>query len=128
MQHEQVHSLGRRFAHALADKDVPALESLLADPIDFRALTPKRAWEADDRNAVLEIMLGTWFAPEDEIEALLELNENDHVEDTAHVGYRFALNTPSGPHTTEQQAYYRVAGEQISYLRVLCSGFRPAAG
>ena len=127
-QHGWMHSLGRRFAHALADKDVPQLTELLADEVDFMALTPRRSWEADDRAGVLEILLGSWFEPQDKIEALLELNENDAVEDTAHVSYRFALQTPDGPHTTEQQAYYRVADQQISYLRVLCSGFRPALG
>jgi hypothetical protein len=123
-----MHSLGRRFAHALADKDVSQLNSLLAEDIDFKALTPKRSWEAANRAAVLDILLGTWFEPQDRIEALLVLNENDLVEDTAHVSYRFALTTPDGPHTTEQQAYYRAADEQIAYLRVLCSGFRPVLG
>jgi hypothetical protein len=127
-QHGRMHSLGRRFAHALADKDVPLLTELLAEDVDFMGLTPKRSWEAEGRDGVLEILLGTWFEPHDEIDALLELNENDAVEDTAHVGYRFALSTPDGPHTTEQQAYYRVADDQIAYLRVLCSGFRPAPG
>lgn len=123
-----MHSHGRRFAHALADKDVPLLTALLAEDIDFKALTPKRAWDASDRAGVLSILLETWFEPQDKIEALLELNENDVVEDTSHVSYRFALQTPDGPHTMEQQAYYRVADDQIAYLRVLCSGFRPVLG
>ncbi|WP_148044919.1 hypothetical protein [Nocardioides marmorisolisilvae] len=121
----EVHTLGRRFAHALADKDVPQLKQLLATDVDFRGLTPMKFWEAQDQDATIEIMLGTWFAPHENIDAILELNENDAVEDTAHVSYRFAITTPDGPHTAEQQAYYRTAGEQISYLRILCSGFRP---
>jgi hypothetical protein len=124
-QHGQMHSLGRRFAHALADKDVSQLSDLLADEVDFRGLTPRRSWEAEDRAGVLDILLGSWFEPHDRIEALLALKENDAVEDTAHVSYRFAIQTPDGPHTMEQQAYYRVANEQIAYMRVLCSGFRP---
>lgn len=123
-----MHSLGRRFAHALADKDAPRLNALLAEDLDFKALTPKRSWEAEGRAAVLDILLGTWFEPQDQIEAVLELNENDAVEDTAHVSYRFALTTPDGPHTMEQQAYYRVTQDRIAYLRVLCSGFRPVHG
>ena len=122
-----VHTLGRRFAHALADKDVAQLQQLLASDLDFRGLTPMRFWESHDQGEVIEIMLGTWFAPEENIDAILELTENDPVEDTAHVAYRFALTTPDGRHTAEQQAYYRTQGEQISYLRVLCSGFRPVA-
>lgn len=120
-----VHSLGRRFAHALADKDVAQLQQLFAADIDFRGLTPGKFWEADTHDQVIEIMLGTWFAPHEDIDAILELSENDAVEDTAHVSYRFALTTPDGPHTAEQQAYYRTQDDQIFYLRVLCSGFRP---
>ena len=68
---------------------------------------------------------GTWFAPDEHIDAILDLAENDAVEDTAHVSYRFAVTTPDGEHTAEQQAYYRTEGDQIAYLRILCSGFRP---
>jgi hypothetical protein len=120
-----VHTLGRRFAHALADKDVDQLTALLAPDVDFRGLTPKKFWEAEDNRALIEILLGTWFAPDEDIDAILELTENDSVEDTAHVSYRFAVTTPDGRHTAEQQAYYRAEGDQIAYLRILCSGFRP---
>lgn len=123
-----VHTVGRRFAHALADKDVAQLTSLLASDVDFRGLTPGKFWEAEDNAAVIEVMLGTWFAPDEHIDAILDLNENDSVEDTAHVSYRFAITTPDGAHTAEQQAYYRTEDEQITYLRILCSGFRPTAG
>lgn len=118
-------SVGHRFAQALATKDPAAISALLTEDVDFKALTPGRFWDAADPGATLEILLGTWFKPQDEIEEVLEVSEGDPVEDTAHVRYQFALTTPDGPHTAEQQVYYRVAGERISYLRVLCSGFRP---
>lgn len=118
-------SVGQRFAQALATKDSAAISALLTEDVDFKALTPGRFWDAADPESTLEILLGTWFKPQDEIEEVLEVSEGDPVEDTAHVRYRFALTTPDGPHTAEQQVYYRVAGERISYLRVLCSGFRP---
>ena len=38
-----------------------------------------------------------------------------------------AANHPQGPHAVEQQAYYRAAGDRISFLRVMCSGYRPLA-
>ncbi len=38
---------GERFAQALAAKDAGALSALLADRIDFQALTPGRHWQAD---------------------------------------------------------------------------------
>lgn len=118
-------SAGLRFAQALAAKDPAAISALLTADVDFKALTPGRFWDAVEPDATVEILLGRWFPPQDEIDELLEVSEGDPVEDTAHVSYRFALTTPDGPHTAEQQVYYRVAGERISYLRVLCSGFRP---
>ena len=44
------------------------------------------------------------------------------------MGYRFAITNPDGRHTVEQQAYYRTDGDRISYLRIVCSGYRPADG
>ena len=38
-----MHTLGRRFAHALADKDVPALNDLLASG-DTTTLEMRDAW------------------------------------------------------------------------------------
>lgn len=121
----RTHSLGSRFALALAAKDEAALTALLSESVDFKALTPRRAWEADNPASVLTVLLGTWFEPQDEITEVLDLSEGGDVADTQHVSYRFALRTPDGPHVAEQQVYYRSEGEQIGYLRVLCSGFRP---
>jgi hypothetical protein len=119
-------TLGRRFANALAAKDEAALTSLLAAGIDFKGLTPGRVWEAEDPAGVLDILLGSWFEPQDQITSVLGLAENEDVADTAHVGYRFALTTPEGGYVAEQQVYYRTQDEQITHLRVMCSGFRPA--
>jgi hypothetical protein len=117
--------LGADFAHALAAKDTTALTSLLAEHVDFRALTPRKFWEAEDPAGVIDVLLGNWFEPQDEITALLDMTE-DEVADTRRVGYRFALATPDGPHVAEQQAYYREEDGRIAYLRIMCSGFRPA--
>jgi hypothetical protein len=49
--------VGERFARALAAKDSGALCALLADPLDFQALTPGRHWQAGTgRQAVEEII------------------------------------------------------------------------
>jgi hypothetical protein len=48
------------------------------------------------------------------------------VADRDRVGWRFAVSTPDGPHLVEQQAYYSTPDGRISWMRVLCSGFRPA--
>lgn len=119
-------SLGHQFAEAIAAKDPEALTSLLAPGIDFRAVTPRRAWEETSATGVLDVVLGHWFDENDRIDALVQVTEGDDVEDTHQVGYRLAVTTPDGPHTVEQQAYYRTSGDRIDYLRVVCSGFRPA--
>ncbi len=117
---------GQRFARALAAKDHAAVLASLAPDVDFRGLTPNRAWEASTAEEVLGILFDSWFEDSDEVTGLLDVTAGSPVEDTEQVSYRLALSTPEGPHTAEQQAYYRSDGGRISYLRVLCSGFRPA--
>lgn len=117
-------SLGARLARALAEKDEAALRGLLADDVDFKGLTPGRLWEGSGPDDVVSVLLGSWFEPQDRVERVVEVVERPDVADTAHVGYRFDLATPTGGYVAEQQAYYR-GGEVIEHLRVLCSGFRP---
>lgn len=119
-------SPGARFAQALAAKDVHALRAVLTDDVDFLGLTPRRLWEGGSPDEVLEVLLGHWFEDEDRIDALEEVQEGEPVVDTAHVAYRLRITTPTGPHVAAQQAYYRADGDRIGYLRVMCSGFRPA--
>ena len=120
--------LGVRFAAALAAKDRGALTDLLAPEIDFKALTPRKFWEAGTPDAVLEVLFDNWFEEDDHIDQLLGTTNGTPVADTAHVGYQLSVTNPDGPHLVEQQAYYRADGDRISYLRVLCSGYRPVEG
>src|SRR5258705_13111236 len=63
--------VGERFAKALAAKDAEALRAVLADQIDFQALTPGRHWQANAPGVVIdEIVLGKWFEPGNDIQAL----------------------------------------------------------
>ena len=48
------HALGAEFAEALGRKDFDAVMALLDPSIDFRGLTPGRAWEASDADSVVE--------------------------------------------------------------------------
>ena len=41
----------------MAAKDAQALLDVLAPDVDFRGLTPNRAWEAGDAEALVEIIL-----------------------------------------------------------------------
>lgn len=117
--------MGERFARSLAVKDFDAVAGLLAEDVEFRALTPRRPWEADEPRAVLEI-LGTWFDEGDRIVSLDRL-ESDSFADRERVGYRFTVENEEGSFQLEQQAYLSLSDGRIAWLRVLCSGYRPVA-
>jgi hypothetical protein len=114
-----------RLARAIAAKDRSALLELLHVRVDFKGLTPGRFWETTSAKELIdEIIFGHWFEPDDRIEAV-ERIDTDTVADRHRVGYRFAVTNPSGRFTVEQQAYLMIEGGRITWLRILCSGFRP---
>jgi hypothetical protein len=119
---------GSAFARAVSSKDRGAVLDVLADDVDFRALTPGRAWEAGSATEVVDILFGSWFEPHDDVVGLIGVEDGEPVEDTRRVAYRFAVRTPDGDYTVEQQAYYRTEAGRIVHLRVLCSGFREVGG
>ncbi|MDQ6806760.1 MAG: hypothetical protein M3065_17775 [Actinomycetota bacterium] len=100
------------------------MAALLDSEIDFRGLTPSRSWEASGADAVLETVLGHWFEDSDEIEQVVSL-DTDAFADCQRVAYRFHVHNPDGEFVVEQQAYYTERDGQITWMRVLCSGFRP---
>ena len=115
---------GERFAQALGRKDQDALRELLADPIDFQALTPGRHWQAaTGRQVAEEIILGHWFDVGDDIRELCSV-ATGQVVDCEHVAYRLRVRTAGRDYLVEQQAYYRTEGPRITWMRVLCSGYQ----
>jgi len=121
-------SLAHRFATALAAKDAAALRSLFASEVDFRALTPGRAWEARTPDAVIdEVILGSWFEPGDVIRQV-ESVQHGQVGPRTRIGYRLRVESAGQAYTVEQQAYCDLSDGKITWLRVLCSGFVPVAG
>jgi ketosteroid isomerase-like protein len=116
---------GERFARALAAKDRAALCALLADPVDFQALTPGRHWQAaTGRQVAGEIILGRWFGTGDHILELLSVTTG-RVSEREHVAYRLRVRRSGHDYLVEQQAYYRTDGGRIAWMRVLCSGYQP---
>jgi hypothetical protein len=115
--------LGRAFAEALAHKRFDDAIALLAPEIEFRALTPRRGWEASVPEEVGEI-LRQWFKDTVEIEEVVAI-ETDSVADRRRVAYRFQGRDEDGPFAIEQQAYYSEQDGRIVWMRVLCSGYRP---
>jgi len=125
---ETAATAGERFARALAAKDAAALRAVLADPIDFQALTPGRHWQSSSPGAVVdEIVLGKWFEPSDEIQDLESVGSRE-LPGRAHVSYLLRVRNADGDHLVEQQAYYDTVDGQITWMRVLCSGYRPLGG
>ena len=117
-------SLGEDFARGLAAKDHDRVRQLLHTSLDFRAMTPGRIWEATTPGEVIDA-LNVWFDDGDVIEAL-ELLETDAFADRQRVGYRLRVQNADGEHLVEQQAYLSERDGQIGWLRIMCSGYRPA--
>ena len=118
-----VPALGRRFVEALATKDPGAIRAVLHPEIDFRALTPNRFWEAHDRGAVLDVLLGNWFPADTALDKLLLL-ETDTIADREQVRFRLRGRNRDGPMIVEQQAYLTDRDGLIGWMRVVCSGQR----
>ncbi len=114
---------GEHFARALAAKDSATLRSLIADTVDFQALTPGRHWQAATSSEVVDqIVLGKWFEPDDDIQRLESVSTNE-LPGREHVDYRLRVRNADGDHVVEQQAYYNTDGARITWMRVLCSGY-----
>lgn len=115
------------FVEAVVLRDFPRACRHLHPEIDFRAMTPKRVWEAESPAGVEEV-LRAWFEhPERNVERV-EPTEQATVEDTLRVGWRVHGSDADGPTVYEQQAYVREEDGQIVWLRVICSGPRPVRG
>jgi len=115
---------GTEYVNALAAKDFERVAELMDPEINFRAMTPRKFWEAGDPESVVSDVLTEWFDDSHEIEALERL-ETENVLDVEHVSYRLAVNSPDGSFIVDQQAYLKTSGERISWMRVMCAGKLP---
>lgn len=107
---------------AIVARDLARAAALLHPEIDFRAMTPNRVWEAEDRAGV-EGVLREWFEDPDEDVQGIEATEPISIEDTMRVGWLVRISDADGPHIFEQQAYVRERDAQIDWMRVICSGW-----
>ena len=117
-------SLGPELAHAIAAQDAGVLRGLLATPVTFRAVTPRRFWDAETAVGVADVILGGWFGPDKQVTDITSL-ATDCVGDVKKVSYRLGVDLASGPSVIEQVIYYSEADGKIIDLRLVCSGFRP---
>jgi len=116
-------TIGERFIRAVVTGDTEGARKLLAPDIHFRALTPAGLPEAENRDDVIATF-AKWFSPHavDEIVSV----DDDDLFGRNRVGYRIRWHGDGGGQfLTEQQAYYDVHAEQITWLHLICSGDRP---
>ena len=99
---------------------------LYLDPsVDFRGLTPNRAWEASSASELVsEVLLGQWLEESDVVEELVGF-ESGAFADREWIKYQIRGLNEDGPFIVEQQAYFSIQAGRITWMRVLCSGFRP---
>lgn len=119
--------VGDAWVRAIAADDEAALLDVLDPSVDFRALTPGGDWEASTSADAAAIVLGRWFAQPRRIEAI-ERVDHAEVGERQRTGYRFSATTADGHAVVEQQAYFDVVNDRITWLRILCTGFQPTAG
>jgi hypothetical protein len=117
-------TLGTDLVHAIARQDARALRRLIATPVTFRAVTPRRFWDAETAVEVADVMVGVWFGPDKKVTDISWLAA-DSVGDVAKVSYRLLVDLATGPSVIEQVIYYTVEEGLIVDLRLVCSGFRP---
>jgi hypothetical protein len=120
---ESATSLGREFAEALARKDFDRIASIVDPEVDFRGLTPRRAWEASSSEDLVANVLTSWLEDSDHIDELLEI-ESGSFADCERITYAFRGHDEKGSFVVEQHAYFTERGGHIDWMRVLCTGFR----
>lgn len=117
-------SLATQLVQAIAARDTAAFRDLLSTPVTFRAVTPRRFFDAETPVDVADIILGIWFGPDKQVTDITSLM-TDRVGDVEKVSYRLAVDLESGPSMIEQIIYYTESGGRIVDLRLVCSGFQP---
>jgi len=110
----------------MATKNHERLRQLLHPDVDFRGMTPGGLRESGSADGVLAVF-GDWFDDNDDVEGIDQV-ERDAFADVERVGYRFRVRNPDGLHLVEQQAYYESADDRITWLRVICAGYRAIPG
>jgi hypothetical protein len=116
--------LARAFVDGLATKDRDLLVSALDPAIDFRGLTPSYDWRATSPDEVVEVVLGSWFEPQDHVREVLDVRTAPFA-DRHHLTYRLRVENADGMHLVEQQAYFDAPDGRITRMSIVCSGYRP---
>jgi hypothetical protein len=103
---------GERFARAFLAKDWDGVATLLDPQVDFRGLTPGRAWEASTAEDLIQQVLSKWIEPSDDIGDGREHPGGVRVLDVPTRGIGHLGERPGGqvPHRVERRARHLVGG------------------
>ena len=115
-------SVVETFARAVASKDTDRLREIVAPQVSFMGMTPYGLRLGESNEDVIGI-LGDWFGADDNIEDI-EALESDSFADRHRVGYRLRVKNPSGTYLVDQTAYMSIEAGRISWLRIMCAGYR----
>ena len=115
--------LGESFATALAAKDVPSLRRILHPDVTFRALTPSRAWEARGLEEALGVLFDNWFEDHDHIEELISVKVG-RTGGRGRIDYLLRVRSNGADYLVEQVAYFDDDSSRITWVSILCSGYR----
>ena len=116
---------GLAFLGAFAAKDRDALLRVLADDVDFRAMTPNMAWREKSATAVLANVFAEWFSAGDNIEELFEVTARPLAGPRFYLSYSLHVRNGDGLHVVHQDAYFEADEGQITWLRIACAGYLP---
>ena len=102
-----------------------ALRAVLADAIDFQALTPRTALVGQHARRGRRRDRARHVVRPRGRHRGAGVADPGRVPGREHVSYLLRVRNDDGEHLVEQQAYYNTDGAQISWMRVLCSGYQP---
>ena len=119
-------SVGGVFLEALANRDFEQMATTLAPTVRFRAMLPPGPMDWEGPETVSGV-IGSWFGDAEDFE-LIDATVGE-VGGRLHLSWRLRLRPApfgigDGWHVIEQQAYAD-AGDTISAVDLLCSGFHP---
>ena len=113
------------FVDAVVARDFARARRLLHPEVDFRGMTPSRIWEAEGP-ADVENALRMWLDnPARDVERVDAL-ETGEIQDTVRTGWVVQGTGADGPFVFEQQVDARERDGRVEWLRVMCTGPRPA--
>jgi hypothetical protein len=118
-------AVGRSLIDAVVAWDEPAIRTLLAEDLWFRALLVRDVIEHHDAGAAMEVLY-SWYGSAYETE-LVHLS-TEAVTTRERLTYRVRLRPAWDPgvwHLIEQTGYLRVTEGRISRLDLTCTGFHP---